>query len=383
MDFIPTQFKIGILGAGQLGKMLAQEASKLDLNIHFLDKDKSFPAAKVCPNFTEGDFTNYEDVLNFGRQMNVVSIEIEHVNTQALHKLEAEGILVFPQSHLLDLIKDKGLQKLFYQEHQFPTAPFQLFQDKSELLNALTNSEIHYPFVVKSRMGGYDGRGVAIIQTSADLELIFNEPCLVEQLASIEKELSVIAVRNQNGNCMIYPTVSMDFHPTANLVEYLICPAIIPSEVNDQAKSLAKKLIDQLQIVGLLAIEMFYLTDGTIWINEIAPRPHNSGHHTLDNGATSQFENHLRALCSLPLGETNNIQTAVMINILGEDPYIGQAIYHNLDQILALSGVHVHLYGKTETRPFRKMGHVTITGNDLESCLEKANFVKQYFKVIA
>lgn len=383
MDFIPSQFKIGILGAGQLGKMLAQEASKLDLNIHFLDKDKSFPAAKVCPNFTAGDFTNYEDVLNFGRQMNVVSIEIEHVNTEALHQLKSEGIMVFPQAHLLDLIKDKGLQKLFYKEHQFPTAPFHLFQDKSALLEALADSKISLPFVVKSRTGGYDGRGVAVINTASDIDLIFNEPCLVEQLAPIEKELSVIAVRNQDGTCKIYPTVSMDFHPIANLVEYLICPANIPADVELKARSIAKQLVEKLEIIGLLAIEMFYLTDGTIWINEIAPRPHNSGHHTLDNGATSQFENHLRALCGLPLGETNYKEIAVMINILGETPYIGQAIYHNLDQILEISGVHIHLYGKTETRPFRKMGHVTVTGNDLESCLEKANFVKQYFKVIA
>lgn len=383
MDFIPSQFKIGILGAGQLGKMLAQEASKLDLNIHFLDKDKSFPAAKVCPNFTEGDFTNYDDVLNFGRQMQVVSIEIEHVNTKALHQLQSEGIQVFPQAPLLDLIKDKGLQKLFYKEHHFPTAPFQLFQSKSAVLEAISDSKINFPFVVKSRTGGYDGRGVVIIHSSTDLDLILNEPCLVEELAPIEKELSVIAVRNQDGSCMIYPTVSMDFHPTANLVEFLICPATIPTEIEANAKALAKRLVDQLGIVGLLAIEMFYLTDGTIWINEIAPRPHNSGHHTLDNGATSQFENHLRALCGLPLGETNYKEIAVMINILGEDPYTGQAIYHNLDQVLAIPGVHVHLYGKTETRPFRKMGHVTITGNDLESCLEKANFVKQYFKVIA
>ena len=383
MDFIPSQYKIGILGGGQLGKMLAQEASKLDMSIHFLDKDRSFPAAKVCPDFTEGDFNNYEDVLRFGRNMQVVSIEIEHVNTKALHQLESEGILVFPQAKLLDLIKDKGLQKLFYKEHGFATAPFMLFEDKSAVLNALQEKTIQFPFVIKSRIGGYDGRGVAIINSEADLGLLFDTPCLVEQLAKINKELSVIAIRAQDGNCVVYPTVSMDFHPTANLVEYLICPATIPSNVAEEAQAIAKQLINKLGIIGILAIEMFYLEDGGIWINEIAPRPHNSGHHTLDNGATSQFENHLRALCGLQLGDPNYKELAIMINILGEPPYIGNAIYQNLNQILALPGVHVHLYGKTETRPYRKMGHVTVTGNDLNSCLEKANFVKQYFKVIA
>lgn len=383
MDFIPSQYKIGILGGGQLGKMLAQEASKLDMSIHFLDKDRSFPAAKVCPDFTEGDFNNYEDVLRFGRNMQVVSIEIEHVNTKALHQLESEGILVFPQAKLLDLIKDKGLQKLFYKEHGFATAPFILFEDKSAVLNALQEKTIQFPFVIKSRTGGYDGRGVAIINSEADLGLLFDTPCLVEQLAKINKELSVIAIRAQDGNCVVYPTVSMDFHPTANLVEYLICPATIPSNVAEEAQAIAKQLINKLGIIGILAIEMFYLEDGGIWINEIAPRPHNSGHHTLDNGATSQFENHLRALCGLQLGDPNYKELAIMINILGEPPYIGNAIYQNLNQILALPGVHVHLYGKTETRPYRKMGHVTVTGNDLNSCLEKANFVKQYFKVIA
>ncbi|HRG69804.1 MAG TPA: 5-(carboxyamino)imidazole ribonucleotide synthase [Saprospiraceae bacterium] len=383
MDFIPSQYKIGILGGGQLGKMLAQEASKLDMSIHFLDKDRSFPAAKVCPDFTEGDFNNYEDVLRFGRNMQVVSIEIEHVNTKALHQLESEGILVFPQAKLLDLIKDKGLQKLFYKEHGFATAPFMLFEDKSAVLNALQEKTIQFPFVIKSRTGGYDGRGVAIINSEADLGLLFDTPCLVEQLAKINKELSVIAIRAQDGNCVVYPTVSMDFHPTANLVEYLICPATIPSNVAEEAQAIAKQLINKLGIIGILAIEMFYLEDGGIWINEIAPRPHNSGHHTLDNGATSQFENHLRALCGLQLGDPNYKELAIMINILGEPPYIGNAIYQNLNQILALPGVHVHLYGKTETRPYRKMGHVTVTGNDLNSCLEKANFVKQYFKVIA
>ncbi len=383
MDFIPSQIKIGILGGGQLGKMLAQEASRLDLNIHFLDQDSSYPAAKVCPQFTCGDFNNYDDVLNFGRKMDVLSIEIEHVNTKALHQLESEGILVYPQAAILDLIKDKGLQKLFYREYHFPTAEFQLFHDKAAVLKAIFDSNIQYPFVIKSRTGGYDGKGVEIIRDESDLKSLFDGPVVVEKLEDIEKEIAIIAVRDREGDIKTYPAVSMDFHPTANLVEFLVCPAQIPLEIEQKAQEMAFQLADKLKIVGLLAVEMFYLKNGQLLINEIAPRPHNSGHHTLDNGSVSQFDNHLRALAGLSLGDTHFKQTAIMVNILGESPYIGPARYHNLNKVLSLTGVHVHLYGKSETRPFRKMGHITVTGPDLESCFEKANFVKQTLKVIA
>ncbi|HEX5625994.1 MAG TPA: 5-(carboxyamino)imidazole ribonucleotide synthase [Saprospiraceae bacterium] len=383
MDFTPSSFKIGILGGGQLGKMLAQEASKLDFNLHFLDRDKDYPAGKICPRFTEGDFSNYEDVLAFGRNMDVVSIEIEHVHTQALHQLETEGIKVYPQPAILELIQDKGLQKQFYQSHGLPTAPFELYDSPEHLLDALKKGTLQYPFVQKSRMGGYDGRGVLVVREPDHASPLLSGPSVVEKLADIEKEISVIAVRSASGELKVYPAVSMDFHPTANLVEYLVCPAEIPSNIEKQAEELAATLAEQLQITGLLAVEMFYNKDGSLWINEMAPRPHNSGHHTLDNGATSQFENHLRALSGLPLGDTSCLQPAIMLNLLGEAPYSGPAIYRGLDQILGLSGVHVHLYGKDETRPFRKMGHVTITGADLAGCKEKATFVQQQLKVIA
>jgi 5-(carboxyamino)imidazole ribonucleotide synthase len=383
MSFIPSENIIGVLGGGQLGKMLAQEAAPLDLNIRFLDKDRSYPAASVCPQFETGDFNNYDDVLRFGRNCKIVTIEIEHVNTDALSTLEKEGIVVYPQVKILELIKDKGLQKEFYQHRNFPTAPFKFFETKDEIINAIKTGLIQYPFVQKLRSGGYDGRGVQIVSNENDLELLMKGSSIVEFKADIDKELSVIAVRSGSGEIKIYPTVSMEFHPTANLVEYLVCPAEISESDKSKAEAIAYELIQQLEIVGLLAVELFLNKDGSIWINEMAPRPHNSGHHTLNNGATSQFANHLRAISGLPLGMTTFSQQAIMINILGEDGFSGKAVYQNMEMILGIEGVHLYLYGKSETRPFRKMGHVTITGNDLESCKQKANFVRQTLKVIS
>ncbi len=381
MKFIPGDFKIGVLGGGQLGKMLAQEASKLDLNIHFLDKSKEFPAGKISPQFVEGDFSNYDDVYRFGSDKQIVTIEIEHVNTQALFDLQKKGVLVFPQAHILELIKDKGLQKKFYHENQFPTSSFQLYSNTREIRADIQKHIRQFPFVQKLRSGGYDGRGVQIIHHPEELNLLLEGPSLIEEKAQINKEISVIAVRGINGECKAYPAVSMDFHPTANLVEHLVCPAEIPPEIEQKAQTFAKQIAEKLEIVGLLAVEMFYNMDGSLWVNEMAPRPHNSGHHTLDNGATSQFANHLQAILGLPLGDTQFVQPAIMMNILGEDGYSGLAVYHNMDKILALDGVHVHLYGKLETRPFRKMGHITITADNLESCKQKAKFVSQYLKV--
>ncbi len=383
MSFIPGECSIGVLGGGQLGKMLAQEASQLDLNIHFLDKNKNYPAGKVCPQFMEGDFNSYDDVIRFGQDKQILTIEIEHVNTKALHELEQKGVLVFPQPAILDLIKDKGSQKTFYQKNNFPTAPFQLFETREEIHEALKTGSIRIPFVQKLRAGGYDGHGVQVINSESELSLLLEGSCLIENKADIEKEISVIAVRGRDGECKVYPAVSMDFHPIANLVECLVCPAEIPNHIEVEAEQLATHVADKLEIVGLLAVEMFLNKDGSLWVNEMAPRPHNSGHHTLDNGATSQFANHLRAITGLPLGDTKFVQVAIMLNVLGEDGYSGKAIYQNIEKILGMEGVHLHLYGKDETRPFRKMGHVTLTDHELESCKLKAKFVAQTLKVIA
>lgn len=383
MSFIPGDCSIGVLGGGQLGKMLAQEASRLDLNIHFLDKNKSYPAAKVCSQFTEGDFTNYEDVIRFGITKKIITIEIEHVNTKALHELENKGIAVFPQPRILDLVKDKGLQKMFFQKNNIPTAAFQFIENAEAIRNSVSGNSLIPPFVQKLRMGGYDGRGVHIINRASDLEQLLDGPSIIETKADIDKEISVIAVRGRDGICITYPAVSMEFHPEANLVECLVCPADIDPAIEKRAQNLAQTLAEQLQIIGLLAVEMFVNKDGTLWVNEIAPRPHNSGHHTLDNGATSQFENHLRAISNLPLGPTQFKEVAMMVNILGEPGYSGKVKYQNIESVLKLDGIHLHLYGKEETRPFRKMGHITITGTDLESCKQKANFVSQTIKAIS
>lgn len=383
MSYKPSEKKIGFLGAGQLGKMLAQEASKLDLELHFLDKSKDYPAGKVSRFLTEGDFNKYHDVLNFGRSVDVLSIEIEQVNTEALGQLQLEGVKVFPQPEIIRLLQDKGLQKQFLLTHGIPTAPFTLFDSTDSIVSMVQTGMIKFPFVQKLRKGGYDGKGVEIIRSFEDFPKLMEGPSLVEEMADIVKEISIITVRNEHGEIRNYPAVEMLFHPSANLVEYLLCPAEIPEQVLVHANRLALELTEQLSIVGLLAIEMFVLKDGHIWINEMAPRPHNSGHHTLDNGATSQFENHLRAILDLPLGPTEGEPWSIMVNLLGAENFSGPAVYEGLEDCLAIPGVHIHLYGKEETRPHRKMGHVTITDKNLASCREKANFVQQTLKVKA
>ncbi|MBK8955453.1 MAG: 5-(carboxyamino)imidazole ribonucleotide synthase [Saprospiraceae bacterium] len=381
--FNPRSRKIGILGGGQLGKMLAQEASRMDLDVSFMDKDKGYPAAKVCPQFYEGNFNNYDDVLNFGRKMNVVTIEIEHVHIGALKQLESEGIQVFPQPHVLEFIQDKGLQKQFYKDHHFPTAEFSLYENKIEILEAVNRGDIEFPFVQKLRKGGYDGKGVQIVNSRDDLSKLMDEPGIIETKAKIQKEVAVIAVRNTFGECKAYSPVSMDFHSEANLVEDVVCPAEIPEETKMAAIDLAIRIANKLEIVGLLAVEMFYNEDDSLWINEIAPRPHNSGHITLDNGAISQFENHLRAILGLGIGQTTCMLPSVMINLLGDPVYSGKALYSGFDEIMKMDGVFVHLYSKEETRPLRKMGHINIHGKNLEDCKKTATLIRNTFKIIA
>lgn len=382
-NFNPRSVKIGILGGGQLGKMLAQDAARLDLDVSFLDKDRSYPAAKVCPQFFQGDFNNYEDVLNFGRNFDLITIEIEHVNIDALKKLELEGISVYPQAHILEFIQDKGLQKQFYAQHHFPTAPFSLYENTTEIRKSVAENKIRFPFVQKLRKGGYDGKGVQVVNSLHDLTKLLEGPSLIESKARIDKEVAVIAVRNSSGDCKAYSPVSMDFHSEANLVEDVVCPAEISEQAQKLAVDLAIAIANKLGIVGLLAVEMFYNEDGSIWINEIAPRPHNSGHITLNNGAISQFENHLRAIMGLSIGHTLFEIPSLMMNLLGEPGFSGNAIYSGFDEIMEIEGVHLYLYGKEQTRPFRKMGHINITGVDLVSCKEKAHQIRKTIKIIS
>jgi len=371
--------KLGILGGGQLGRMLIQAGMNFNLHISVLDPDKDAPCKSIADEFKVGSLSDFKMVYDFGKKMDVLTIEIEHVNVEALEKLEKEGVKVFPQPDVIKTIQDKGLQKLFYQKHKIPTSEFRLVDSKTELMQ--TGGLI--PFFQKLRKGGYDGRGVQRIGSRNDFKIAFDAPSVLEKQVDIAKELSVIVARSEGGEVKTYPAVELDFHPEANLVEFLSSPADVSIVIEKKAEQIAAKVAKALKIVGLLAVEMFLTNDDEILVNEIAPRVHNSGHHTIEANITSQFEQHLRAILNLPLGSTAIKTPAVMVNLLGEPRYEGIARYKGLEKVLKVEGVAIHLYGKKFTRPFRKMGHVTIVDPDIETAKEKAKFVKRTLKVIA
>ncbi len=378
------QTKVGVLGGGQLGKMLALAAGNWHLPLFCLDESKDFPAGPYATGFIEGSFKNFDNVYTFGKQMNVLTIEIEHVNTDALLQLEREGVKVHPKPSALNIIKDKGLQKQFYADHQLPTSDFQLFDDEQEILQAIENKKLTFPFVQKSRTAGYDGRGVAIIRSAVDLTTkLLPGASVVEELVDIQKELAVITARNERGEVAAFPTVEMDFNPEANLVEFLVCPAEIAPTIEQEAENLAKAVIEAYEICGLLAVEMFLTKDNQLLINEVAPRPHNSGHHTIDSCYTSQFEQHLRGILNLPLGSTKLKSPSVMVNLLGAEGFTGPARYDGLAEVLAIEGVKPHIYGKPTTKPFRKMGHVTILAETVAAAKKKAGSVQQLLRVVS
>ncbi len=370
--------KIGILGGGQLGRMLIQ--SGIDFNIQFsvLDPDVAAPCASIS-SFTHGKLTDYQTVVDFGKTCDLITIEIENVNVEALKELVRQGKKVFPQPEVIQLIQDKRTQKEFYKRHQIPTAEFILTKNKQEVIA----NRSFLPAVNKLGKEGYDGRGVQLLRTESDLEKAFDAPGLLEKLIDFEKEIAVIVARNESGEIISYPAVEMVFHPTANLVEYLFSPAEISSAIAKEADAIAKAVIEKMNMAGLLAVEMFVTKEGKVLVNEVAPRPHNSGHQTIEANITSQYEQHLRAILNLPLGHTATVMPSAMVNLLGEDGFSGEAKYQGLEEVLRLSGAHIHLYGKKITKPFRKMGHVTIVDAELESLRKKANFVKQTLKVIA
>lgn len=371
-------FTVGVLGGGQLGRMLIQSGVDFNINFSILDPDATAPCHQLAP-FTHGKLTDYETVLRFGERCDVITIEIENVNTKALKELQQRGKKVFPQPELIELIQDKRIQKQFYQQHQIPTADFILTQNRDEVIA----QKSFLPAVNKLGREGYDGRGVQILRTEQDLAKAFDAPGLLEKLIDFEKEISVIVARNERGEIKTFPVVEMVFHPTANLVEYLFAPAQISDKIKEKAEQVATKVITKLGLVGLLAVEMFVTRDGDVLVNEIAPRPHNSGHQTIEANVTSQYEQHLRAILNMPLGDTTLLQLSAMVNLLGEDGFSGAAVYEGLEDVLKVSGVHVHLYGKKITKPFRKMGHVTIVDSDLASLRTKADFVKNTLKVKA
>ncbi len=377
MSLFYQDFKLGVLGGGQLGRMLIQEAINYNLQVSIIDPDASAPCKSLAHEFTQGKLTDYDTVLDFGRQCNLLTIEIENVNTEALKQLELEGVVVYPQPDIIEMIKDKVSQKKFYRDNDIPTAPFITVENKKDVANA----SLSLPFVNKLAKEGYDGRGVQVIRSEDDFARAFDAAGLVEEFVDFEKEISVIVARNKQGEIKVFPAVELEFHPEHNLVEYLHAPANISQENNTQAREIAIQIITRLEMVGLLAVEMFITREGKVLVNEIAPRTHNSGHQTIESCTTSQFNQHLRAILGLPLGDTSIITPAIMVNLLGEEGHTGPARYEGLEEVIALKGVYVHLYGKAITKPFRKMGHVTITGNDRESLAEKAKFVKQTLKV--
>ncbi len=375
--------KIGILGGGQLGKMLYQAGSKMSLDISIMENTLDCPASFVCPKISIGNITRYDDVMNFGKDKDILTIEIENVNVDALIELEKIGIKIYPSPSSLNIIKDKGLQKSFYKEHAISTTDFMLIKDKNEVLEKIQSGHIQLPFVQKSRTEGYDGKGVVVVKTENDLAHLLDTTCVIEDCADIEKEVSVIVARRPNGDIVTFPAVEMEFHPTANLVEFLFSPSSLTPEQAATCDVLARSIARKLNIVGLLAVELFLTPDGNILVNEVAPRPHNSGHHTIEACVTSQYEMHLRAIMDLPLGDSTLVRPAVMINLLGEPGFEGPTYYKNMDEALKLSGVYPHLYGKSTTKPFRKMGHVTIVDTSLESAKTKARYVQKNLKVIS
>lgn len=371
--------KLGILGGGQLGRMLIQQAINYNVTVKVLDPDREAPCRKLCDEFVVGSLGDYETVYKFGKKVDLLTIEIEKVNVDALEQLEKEGVMVYPQPRIIRLIQDKGLQKQFFKENDIPTAEFQIISSAEQL----RKSHIPFPYIQKLRRDGYDGRGVYKVIDESYLAKAFTEPSLIERWVDFEKEVAVIVARNEKGETKAFPMVEMEFNPEVNLVEFLIAPSTLPFEVHEEAERIAIRIANCLNIVGLLAVEMFLDKNGKILVNELAPRPHNSGHQTIEGNVVSQFEQHLRAIFNQPLGDTACLNHAVMINVLGEPGYEGPAIYQGIEKVLDCAGVYIHLYGKALTKPFRKMGHVTIVDADREKAIEKAKFVQETLKVIS
>ncbi len=373
--------KLGIIAGGQLGKMLIQEASKWDIITYVLDNDEACPAGTIASHYIKGSHLDFDSVYQFGKLVDVLTFEIEDINIEALKKLKSEGHKIVPDPEIFAVIQDKGLQKAFYSKHGIPTSPFVICESQKAILNGIENGEINFPFVQKLRKGGYDGRGVAVINDKSDLIKLLSGASVIEEKVDIGKEISVIVARNSMGEIKCYPFVEMLFDPKANLVDKSICPSSITIEQSEKAVTFAGEIIELLNMEGLLAVEFFVDAKGEVIVNEVAPRPHNSGHHTIESIITSQFEQHLRAILNLPLGSTKLKLPSVMINILGTDGYEGPVMYEGLTESMAIDGVKIHLYGKKVTKPYRKMGHVTVLSSSLACALKKAERVKQLIKV--
>ncbi|WP_396166330.1 5-(carboxyamino)imidazole ribonucleotide synthase [Flavobacterium sp.] len=383
MNYFSSDFKLGILGGGQLGKMLITETRKFDITTFVLDPSNEAPAQYGATKFFVGSLLDYETVYQFGKMCDAITIEIENVNLDALEKLEEEDHIVYPSPKTLRLIQNKGKQKDFYVENNIPTSKHQRFVDLNDLKKALEKDELEFPFVWKCAQFGYDGNGVKICRSTMDLLHLPEVECIAEEMVPFKNELAVIVARNANGDIKTYPVVEMEFHPEANQVEYVICPARIDEKVAQLAIEIALQVSKAFNHIGLLAVEMFQTENDDILVNEVAPRPHNSGHHTIEASYTSQFENHLRSVLNLPLGNTDSKVAGIMVNLVGEEGFSGPVIYENIEKIMAIDGVTPHIYGKKETRPFRKMGHVTIVNEDMAAARKIAEEVKNSIRVIS
>jgi len=382
-NYFSSDFKLGILGGGQLGRMLLAETQKFDIHTSILENNKNAPCAEICNEFVVGDLLDFNAVYQFGKKVDILTIEIENVNLDALDKLEDEGVTIYPKPKDLRIIQSKARQKHFYFDNNISTAPFSHYAYLEELIHSYENNSIAFPFVWKAARFGYDGNGVKIVRNLDDLASLPNVECITEELIPFKNELAVIVARNKDGETKTYPVVEMEFHPEANQVEYVLCPARIDSKVAEKAREVALKVVNELDFVGLLAVEMFQTIDDKILVNEVAPRPHNSGHYSIEASYTNQFEQHLRSILNLPLGNTESKVAGIMVNLVGEEGFTGAVVYQNIAEILKINGVTPHIYGKKETRPFRKMGHVTIVNSDINKAREIAQKVKETIRVIS
>ncbi|HSD14838.1 MAG TPA: 5-(carboxyamino)imidazole ribonucleotide synthase [Flavobacterium sp.] len=383
MNYFSSDFKLGILGGGHLGKMILAETRKFDIQTYILDPSDEAPCQFGATKFFKGSLMDYDTVYQFGKSVDVLTIEIENVNLDALDTLEAEGKKVFPSPKTLRMIQNKGRQKDFYAENNIPTSPHQRFSDLNGLKNAVKNGQWEIPFVWKCAQFGYDGNGVKIIRSVQDLTELPEVECIAEQMVPFKNELAVIVSRNVSGEIKTYPVVEMEFHPEANQVEYVICPARIDEKVSEKARNIALKVSEAFNHIGLLAVEMFQTEDDQILVNEVAPRPHNSGHYSIEASYTSQFEQHIRSILDLPLGNTDSKVAGIMVNLVGAEGFSGPVVYENIEKIMAIDGVTPHIYGKRETRPFRKMGHVTIVNENMTEARRIAEEVKNSIRVIS
>lgn len=383
MEYFSSDFTLGILGGGQLGKMMLYETRKWDIRTKVMDASEGAPCKIACDEFVKGSLLDFEAVYNFGQDVDVLTIEIENVNLDALEKLEEEGKKVYPPTKALRTIQNKAKQKLFYVDNGIPTADFHRFAYKSEIEDSITNGGMNFPFIWKVAQFGYDGQGVKVVRKMEDLEGLPSGECIAEEMIDFKNELAVIVSRSASGEVKTYPVVEMEFHPEANQVEYVICPARISDQVARKAQEIALKVSEKIQQVGLLAVEMFQTQEDNILVNEVAPRPHNSGHYSIEASYTNQFEQHIRAILDLPLGNTKSKVAGIMVNLVGAEGHTGEVVYENIDEILQMDGVTPHIYGKKQTRPFRKMGHVTIINKDISKAREIAGKVKETIKVIS